>query len=236
MARRDEKARRASFNNLVAEGVYTDDFDHPPALKAFVSRILEVHAPYHTDGVPLRVIDCGCGTGFWLSHVVARLSDGGVAPVACGFDLSDEMVGLARGRLPAAFIQQGDLLNPASYRFAAARAGFDLLFAFDVVQQLPPRHQYTACQMMAEQLASGGVALIFDHDRASRYGRTMGRKKFITRYLRMPLLPRYYCDARYPPLARFAQQLAAKPGLDAQLIADDATPKRALILTKQEAR
>ena len=236
MAGRDESARRESFHSLVAEGVYSDDFDHPPALKDFVQRMLAAHAPRGGEAQPLRVLDCGCGTGLWLEFIIARVQPRGAGLVACGFDLSDGMVQLAQHRLGQAHIQQGDLLDPAAYRFAAAPAGFDLLFAFDAVQQLPPRHQYAACRLMAHQLAPGGVALIFDHDRASPYGRAMGRKKFITRYLGIPLLLRYYCDASYPPLARFAQQLAAEPGLSAELIADAATPKMALMLTKQENR
>lgn len=236
MARPDEAARRESFNSLVDEGVYSDDFDHPPALKDFVQRMLAAHAPRgHSDG-PLRLIDCGCGTGLWLDFVSKQVATAGEGLLACGFDLSDGMVALAQRRLADAHIQQGDLLDPAAYRFDVATAGFDLLFAFDVVQQLPPRHQLAACRLMAQQLAPGGVALIFDHDKASPYGRAMGRKKFITRYLGVPLLPRYYCDARYPPLARFAQQLSAEPGLRAELIPDSATPKMALVLTKQEDR
>lgn len=238
MARRDEAARRASFNALVEEGVYSESFDHPPALKDFVRRMLHSHGPAWPPDRPLRVLDCGCGTGLWLEQL-ARQLDRPDRPVSCfGFDLSDGMVELARQRLAGrpgeAHIQRGDLLDPAAYRFAAAPEGFDLVFAFDVVQQLPPRHQLAACRLIAGQLAPGGVALVFDHDRASPYGRRMGWRKFVTRYLRVPLLPRYYCDARYPPLARFATRLQTQDGLRTALVADDTTPKMALVITQQE--
>lgn len=238
MARRDEAARRSSFNALVDEGVYSEQFDHPPPLKAFVKRMLDAHAPAGRDGEPLRILDCGCGTGTWLDYL-ARQLDRPDRPVACfGFDLSDGMVELAgrrlAGRPGGVHIQRGDLLDPASYRFADAPDGFDLVFAFDVVQQLPPRHQWAACRLLASQLAPGGVALVFDHDKASPYGRRMGWRKWVTRYLRVPLLPRFYCDARYPPLSRFAGRLATEAGMNALLVADDATPKMALVITQQE--
>jgi len=238
MTRRDELARRASFNNLVDEGVYSDDFDHPPALKAFVQKVLAAHGPSGRAEAPLRILDCGCGTGLWLEFLARQLEHAGREVICYGFDLSDSMVELAQSRLAArqggGNIQRGDLLDEAAYRFGGMRDGYDLVFAFDVVQQLPCRHQYAASELMAKKLAPGGVALIFDHDRSSPYGRSMGWKKFVTRYFGVPLLPRYYCDARYPPLARFTTRLGSEAGLEVELIADTATPKMAMVLTKKE--
>lgn len=232
--REDEAARRASFNELVEQGVYSEEFDHPPALKRFVAEVLAQNTPLASPGQPLRILDCGCGPGVWLEFLLDRLQ-GDAGSIACyGFDVSDGMVELARRRLMARHesvaIQQGDLLSKASYVFESAPNGFDLIFVFDVVQQLPRRLQYVACEMILDSLRPGGVALLFDHDRKSEYGRRMGRRKLITKYLGIPLVPRYYCDARYPPLSAFAQQISRTGRFSAAVTADDATPKMALVV------
>jgi SAM-dependent methyltransferase len=234
--RPDEALQRASFNGLVEQGVYSSDFEHPPFLQRFFADTLEQHSALGREGGQASVLDCGCGTGAWLSlaqHIGTRRRK---ALRLFGFDISDRMVELARGRLGDAGssedIRRGDLLDAASYRFANATDGFDVIYAFDAVQQLPPERQYECCRLMLEHVRPGGVLVVFDHDARSPYGRSMARKKFLTRYLGFRLVPRYYCNAKYPPLAEFAQRLNAEPGISCRLIAATDSPKMALVATR----
>src|SRR3546814_12322438 len=61
---------------------------------------------------------------------------------------------------------------------------------------------------MVVALAPGGVAVVFDNEADSPFGRRMALRKLVTRYSRLPLAPRYYCNAAYPPLARLQKQIA----------------------------
>ncbi|GAB4394853.1 MAG: hypothetical protein Tsb0032_23840 [Kiloniellaceae bacterium] len=228
-----EKQRR-SFDQLVDEGVYSDDFEHAPAAKDFVASVLRAALPRLSPGRPLRVLDCGCGTGAWLSFLAGALNEAGVGEFRLyGFDLSGKMVEVARRKLAGLAapedLRSGDLLKPDSYAFDGAEAGFDVIFTYDAVQQLPRRRQFEACELMLRHLAPGGLALIFDNDSRSPFGRRMAKRKFLTRYLGLKLVPRYYCNAAYPPLERFRQDLAAA-SWDArvQVRADDV--KRALVV------
>src|SRR3546814_2630858 len=45
---------------------------------------------------------------------------------------------------------------------------------------------------MVAALAPGGVAVIFDNEADSRFGRRMALRKLVTRYSGLPLVPRYY--------------------------------------------
>ncbi len=232
--RQDGEIQRGSFNALVEAGVYSAGFDHPPPLKAFVAKLVSEQVIPRAADRPLRILDCGCGTGAWLVYLGSLLEEAGINCDLYGFDLSDGMVELAREKLSdlvdPLHIHRGDMLDAASYRFSETASGFDLIFAFDAVQQLPPRLQFTACERMLDRLVSGGLLLVFDHDKLSPYGRQMARKKFITRYLGIPLVPRYYCNAKYPPLSRFARQLASRPGVSARVLEADNSPKMALVI------
>lgn len=234
--RPDEALQRASFNGLVEQGVYSSDFEHPPFLQRFFADTLERYTALGREGGHASVLDCGCGPGAWLSLAQQFGAQRHKALGLFGFDISDRMVELARGRLggagSAGAVRRGDLLDPASYRFDEAAEGFDLVYAFDAVQQLPPGRQFECCRLMAAHVRPGGTLVVFDHDARSPYGRSMARKKFLTRYFGLPLVPRYYCNAKYPPLSEFADRLAAQPGLTCRLIAAPDSPKMALIVTR----
>lgn len=228
--------QRRSFDGLVEEGVYSDDFEHPPAAKAFVAEVLSEILPRFERGRRLSILDCGCGTGAWLAFLAAQLSEQGVSAVrCCGFDLSGKMVEVARRKLVGVAapqdLQTGNLLDEKSYEFAGLENGVDLLFTYDVVQQLPRREQYQACQAMAEHLAPGGIALIFDNDSQTRFGRRMARRKFFTRYFGLKLVPLYYCNAVYPPLEQFRRRLAAD-AWDASIHVRRDGIKRALVVQR----
>jgi SAM-dependent methyltransferase len=230
--------QRKSFDSLVQSGVYDADFDHPPAAKSFVGVVLGEVIPRLPRRAPLRVLDCGCGTGAWLSFLHAQLSLAGIPDLhLCGFDLSERMVGLARRKLRGLsepdHLRVGNLLERQSYDFEGAPAGFDLIFTYDVVQQLPRPHQAEACRTIAAALAPGGLALIFDNDAASRFGRRMALRKFLTRYGGLRLVPRYYCNAQYPPLEQIRQQLDRAGGLRARIVVRADGVKRAMIVERQ---
>jgi SAM-dependent methyltransferase len=227
--------QRRSFDQLVEAGVYSEDFEHAPAAKDFVGAVLAQAMPQPAPGRPLTVLDCGCGTGVWLAFLASTLRQVGIAEVRlCGFDLSGKMVEVARRRLAglaeAKDLRAGNLLESSSYDFDGIPAGFDLIFAYDVVQQLPRRDQYAACELMASRLALGGSALVFDNDSRSKFGRRMARRKFFTRYFGLNLVPRYYCNASYPPLEQYRRRLAAASWNTAIHIRPDQV-KRALVLT-----
>ncbi len=231
--------QRRSFDHLVEEGVYSEDFDHAQKAKDFVGAVLSSVLPRLPRRRPLTLLDCGCGTGAWIAFLASALQDAGVGEVrCCGFDLSGKMVEVARDKLAglveAQNLHAGNILEEASYRFDKLDAGFDLIFAYDVVQQLPRRQQYGACETMAKHLAPEGLALIFDNDSQSKFGRRMARRKFFTRYCGLKLVPRYYCNAAYPPLERFRNRLdAASWNTDLHVRSDSV--KRALVVGKRSS-
>ena len=157
--RRTADAQRDAFGQLARDGVYSDDFAHPPHARAFFADIIGGVAG---DGAaPLRILDCGCGTGAWLAEAHALLAAAGERPLALyGFDLTAEMVAIAADKLgrlhDQVAVHEGDILNADSYRFDGLDGGFDIVFAYDVVQQLPRARQAEAVRTMLAQLAPGG--------------------------------------------------------------------------------
>lgn len=238
MSARPLERQRRTFDSLVERGVYRADFGHAPAAKAFVSRVLQEVIPL-LPNAPLSVLDCGCGTGAWLSLLHAELSLAGIAdPRLCGFDLSSRMVEVAREHLQGLAsiddIRAGDVLERQSYAFEGLPAGFDLIFTYDVVQQLPRSRQAEACETIAAALAPGGMALIFDNDATTRFGRRMALRKFVTRYCGFRLVPRYYCNARYPRLEQIRRRLDGTPGLRARMVVRADGIKRAMVVDAGE--
>src|SRR3546814_8250178 len=71
---------------------------------------------------------------------------------------------------------------------------------------------------MVAALAPGGVAVIFDNEADSRFGRRMALRKLVTRYSGLPLVPRYYCNAAYPPLARIQKQIAESAMMVSEIV------------------
>lgn len=166
----------------------------------------------------LKVLDCGCGTGKMLRVLQDFLDER--AP-AChryyGFDLSPDLIERARRRfhdVPPPRLRAGDVLDAQSYAFDAEEPLFDLVYCKSVVEQLPRAQQFRVVETMLEHVAPGGAAIFFEKDRHSRWGVAMGVAKIVTRYLGVPLVPRSYCVAHYPPLAGFGRRLAKQPRQD----------------------
>ncbi|TQF00119.1 MAG: methyltransferase domain-containing protein [Spiribacter salinus] len=235
-ARRPEDSGEATqtqaFGQLVRSGVFDSGFRHAEPQREFFSRVCGEALERLPSREPVRVLECGCGSGAWLECLGSLAPTGKLA--LYGFDLTAEMVDVTRERLaettPPERIRRGDILDPAAYAFDEAADGFDLIVAYDVVQQLPRQRQAEACRRMLAHLRPGGVALIFDHERWSRYGMRMGWRKAATRYLGLHLVPRYYCNAHYPALNRIASRLGSEAGMRIRMHADAEGRKRALEL------
>lgn len=226
--------QQRNFGDLVRTGRFSTDFNHKPAAQSFVSESIAEALPVGTES-GLRILDCGCGPGAWLDFIRGELNGKGDAPPRYyGFDVTEEMVDIARLRLPdlpPSQLRQGDILIPESYSFSNEKPEFDVIFCYDVVQQLPRDLQLPACETMAAHLADGGVAMIFDRERNSLFGRAMGCAKFLRRYMKIPLVPGYYTAARYPPLNRFARELR-KGGYETTVKASSDRRRRVMTVRK----
>ena len=71
-----------------------------------------------------------------------------------------------------------------------------------------------------------------DPENLSPHGRAMAWRKFLTRWTPIEFVPRYYCNARYPPLARIGARIAAAGGHELHLQVADDGKKRALLLQR----
>jgi SAM-dependent methyltransferase len=229
--------QKQSFDKLVDRGIYSAHFDHGAPAKTFVGDIIrDVVAQCHWNGA-VNVLDCGCGTGAWLDFLCQHLRQAGFASQRpCGFDLSQRMIDVAHERLrnlvEVSDIREGTLLDPSSYSFAGLADGFDLVFTYDVVQQLPRARQFDACFTIVSALAPGGVALIFDNDAETRFGRRMAIRKFLTRYFGLKLVPRYFCNAAYPQLENIRLRLTSETSLKAEIVVRADGIKRCLIVRR----
>lgn len=228
--------QKEAFNALVSDGTYSPAFDHPERAKKFVDLVMSQIGGRLEQKSRMRVLDCGCGTGAWLRHLDARLS---WCPDRrmMGFDLSEGMVKVAKQNAPTSNgtmeFHVGDILDPLSFVFQGSGNKFELIFVYDVIQQLPRRRQIDACRMVIAHLAPGGVALIFDHDCKSVYGRKMGVKKALRRYLGIPLVPSYYCNAHYPDLANLKRVLNDMRGVRADVVSIHGFVKRAVVVESE---
>lgn len=220
-----------SYARLVADGTFDASFTQSPWAVTFLGEVIgPVLHDAASDG---SVLEVGCGTGVWLEEV-SRLSASSTALAIGGFDLSADMAGAAASRLEragvAATVWQGDVLDDGAYAMHG-RSLHDLVFAYDVVQQLPADAQADAVEVMLHHVRPGGRLVVFDHDRRSRYGRTMGAKKWLRRYLGLPLVPRYYIHARYPELEQLRRGLE-REGHAATITVEPEGRKRALVVRR----
>src|SRR3546814_11036976 len=97
----------------------------------------------------------------------------------------------------------------------------DTLFPYTTRFRSPRAAQAATCRRMVAALAPGGVAVIFDNEADSRFGRRMALRKLVTRYSGLPLVPRYYCNAAYPPLARIQKQIAESAMMVSEIVIRD---------------
>lgn len=224
------------YEALISSGVYRTSTVHGDPDRSMVERVLRGVLAGRPAG-PLSVLDMGCGPGEWLLMIASVAKDLGVTDLRLrGIDVTPGMIDLASRRLADAGLDAtlgpGDILDRSTY--GDAGEAFDLVFSFDVVQQLPRRVQFVAAETLCSALRPGGVATIFDHDRETRFGRIVGIKKWLTRHGPYPFVPRWYIHAAYPPLARFAKALE-RSGLEAWTEGASDTPRRVLIARRPAA-
>ena len=223
-------SRPEIFDDAIARGDYPPDFEQPEPARRFVLEVLVPRAG--AMGPALRILECGCGNGGWLA-LLAETLPGAQGHRFHGFDISAGMVALARQRLrpivPSARVHVGDVLEAGSYVFDETDDRYDLIFAYDVVQQVPRSRQAAACEAMISRLSSRGTLVIFDQDRLSLHGVRMGFMKFVTRFTGLPLVPRYFCAARYPSLGSLKRKMVAL-GRNVEIRRSTSSRKLALVV------
>jgi len=225
-----EAVLTSSYADLVATGVYDSAFQHADWAITFFTETLQGPLAATDARRPLRILEAGVGTGFWLGRLPGLVADPSAVELR-GFDLSSEMVGAARQRLATAGIATelgvGDILEDDAYRFPPVTR-HDLVFAYDVVQQLPRGLQDAAVAKLYGHVEAGGWLVIFDHDAGSRYGRTMGLKKWLRRHLGVPLVPYHYIHSRYPSMAHLRDLLRATGAEDVRVAVETEGRHRAI--------
>ena len=227
-----ESVLTSSYASLATD-VYGATFRHDQWAERFFADVLQGLPMPDSDG-PIRVLECGTGSGFWLTQI-HRLERSARPFSLRGFDLSRDMIEQARQRQElqntGANLSVGDVLDDAAYQHEEGD-DFELVFAYDVVQQLPRRLQPHAVDTMFKHVTPGGWLVIFDHDAASRYGRTMGAKKWLRRHLGVPLVPRHYVNASYPYLGRLRALLISRGAIDVEARVEEQGRHRALVARK----
>lgn len=120
---------------------------HYRPLADFLQRQLVEHLANRQSSSPLALLDAGCGEGYYLSNLLAYLSEAQL-PVHCiGLDVSKEAVRLAARYCPEAFFLVSNLWE----RLPFAPGVFDALLSI-----FAPRNP----QEFARILAPGGLLLV----------------------------------------------------------------------------
>jgi SAM-dependent methyltransferase len=115
--------------------------------RAFVNPLIRYAAAQRTTCGPLRVLDCGCGTGSNLSLL-------NQAGRAFGFDIS--ATGLRLGRQAGRTLLARGSVAAAPFPSAA----FDIVTSFDVLYSLDDRMERAAIAEMFRLLKPGGFAIV----------------------------------------------------------------------------
>ena len=210
--------QRRKFNLLVGSGSY-QGFQHSATAITFVeTQLKKCMERIACKNGHLRILEGGCGPGYWLLTGAEIARSRGFNEIELyGFDLSDEMISLARSNLRKvphqSYLHVGNLMEVNSYEFESAEE-FELIIVYDVIQQLPFHLHRAAVRTLLQRVASGGCLCIFDHDLLSSYGVRMSIKKFITKYFGIPLLPREYCDAVYPDVSAIKRMVRKNPKVE----------------------
>jgi SAM-dependent methyltransferase len=113
-----------------------------------LDRIVQQHLP-HRDSY----LDFACGTGRVLSHVEQNFRS------SVGLDISETMLAVARGRVRAATLVQGDATgNPA----VLDDRRFDFITAFRFFLNAQPTLRNDAMDFLASSLKDGDSRLLFN--------------------------------------------------------------------------
>jgi SAM-dependent methyltransferase len=107
---------------------------------------------------PLRVLDIGAGTGFYVARWLARGAE------VTGVDLTEVAVENLRGRFPAGRFLQADIGAELGPPLGAESGTFDVVSAFDVLFHIVDDEQYArALDNVARLLRPGGWFLWSDN-------------------------------------------------------------------------
>jgi SAM-dependent methyltransferase len=113
-----------------------------------LDRILRAHVPWRAS-----YLDFACGTGRVLSYVERHFRS------AVGLDISDDMLAVARERVPGATLVQADATrNPA----ALQHRQFDFVTAFRFFLNAQPSLREAAMAFLASTLRDGSSRLLFN--------------------------------------------------------------------------
>jgi SAM-dependent methyltransferase len=233
-SRRNRRNARieSTYEDLANTGVITEDFQHGKLERELFAKVMAIEIRrLASDGNP-AILEAGCGAGAWIETLHGLALERLVTARWYGFDLTPGMVRLAEQRLAimsdSVSFSVGDVLDDDAYLHHPG-GNYDLLYAYDVVQQLARTDQMEAVETLLRHVAPGGTLVVFDHDADSLYGVLMAVAKRLTR-LGLPVLPAYYLTARYPKLARIRASLAGRPGVDATIVYAADRRKRALVV------
>lgn len=103
-----------------------------------------------------RVLDIGCGTGYFTRRAARAVVPGGRA---VGIDPSPPVIDYATGRAPANCTFQTASAQALPY----ADASFDVVISSLAIHHLPPDDRLTALREMRRVLRPGGRLLIVDY-------------------------------------------------------------------------
>lgn len=212
----------------MAETQYGAEYRHPPESHAFFRSVLQAALARLATAPPVRVLEIGCGNGYWLREAAATTAAAGLQVSLAGVDLTPALIECARLQLqdldPVPELSLGDILA------AGGSDSCHLCYAYDLVQQIDGRDHLTMLEHLRSSLPDGGVCVLFDRDPWSRYGLKMRLRKALTRRLGLNLVPEFYLLARYPSFGRLAR-LARRIGL---AVVEDrrGASRRALVLQR----
>jgi ubiquinone/menaquinone biosynthesis C-methylase UbiE len=130
-----------NYDNIAPE--YNQRYDSSPVperAKALLDLAQQVGAQ--------RVLEAGCGTGFWLDLLGAR------AETTCGLDYSLGMLEQAKGRLTPLGLSQGDAVH-LPYR----EDTFDLVYCVDALHHFGDQRAFIAEAFRALR-PGGGLAIL----------------------------------------------------------------------------
>lgn len=233
-----KKIQTEAFAKEVMSGTYSAEHKRKgESVVFFVKVISEALGTDWDSGKLATVLEAGMGDGGWLEV----LADARRGAIECsGFDITPEMVSLAKKRFSkisssvasVGFFDVGDITEIKDYFKGKKDSGYDLVFCYDVIQQLPKGLQVAAVKCMLEATKKRGRVIIFDKHKWSSHGIKMNIKKLITKYTPKKIVPIFYLNAKYPNLTKIMRQIHNELKCRSYLIPDQSKKHFALVIEK----